>query len=400
MATNRAFRALLASDSAYKVWHAICLAKFAMHEYDSEHGIFLHDDFGLPIAAVSPNAFCRYNRVNLPLLLSMTPHHVPTGMADEHSSDNGTIDAYSYLPSLIQVFSDDEEESTTDDGERGPPHLDTSFESTSSLSSSFDVRLHYNGNVGSGQVYSVKANHPLPKPTLQLSPNKKNKNKKSKMRLLKNKNKSSSEWNPMVIPYNSLHDAPRLIHVTPRLVSYFEISITAAAPEPETRRPVRFDHVDGPRIQDCVVIGLATQAFCPRGTLPGWDLTSFGYHSDNGGLYHGSGHARQRTESFGPGDTVGMGVDYVTKTIFVTKNGRFLGSAYDVFTTEFLATMDLYPVVGMDSKDTVHVNYGGIDHPFHFNLASYCHRQQQNSKFRIATKFQFTQDSNGVQVGC
>ena len=205
----------------------------------------------------------------------------------------------------------------------------------------------------------------------------------------------------MVVPYNSLGDAPRLIHVTPRLVSYFEISI-AKAVEPEVRPPVRFDDLEGPQVQDCVVIGLATRQFHPTGTLPGWCLSSFGYHSDNGGLYHGSGHARQRTESWGPGDTVGMGVDYVSKTIFVTKNGRFLGSAYDVFHTDFLANQDLYPVVGMDSKDTVHVNYGAKQ--FHFNLASYCHRQQQNmvpAKSRISTKFQFTHDpSSGVEVGC
>jgi len=160
---------------------------------------------------------------------------------------------------------------------------------------------------------------------------------------------------------------------------------------------------EAPRAQDCVAIGLATQEYEPRDTLPGWDTCSFGYHSDNGGLYHGSGSRRQRTESFGPGDTVGMGVDYVAKTIFVTKNGRFLGYAYDVFTMKFLATKDLYPVVGMCSKDTVHVNYGGMDHPFHVNLASYCHRQQQTmvpAKSRISTKFQFTNDSNCVEIGC
>ena len=78
----------------------------------------------------------------------------------------------------------------------------------------------------------------------------------------------------------------------------------------------------------------------------------------------------------------------------VGENGRFLGMTYGLFTTtDFVTSHSLYPVVGMDSKNVVHVNYGGIGRPFHFNLASYCHRQQQQivpAKSRIQRKYRFS----------
>ncbi|CAJ1970482.1 unnamed protein product [Cylindrotheca closterium] len=394
MATNRAFRALLVSDSSYQVWHAMCQQRFSMQDYDSEHGMFLQDEFSLPIAVSGNNVFCRYNRVNLPLLLSMVPRQLPTGMDEPTTFPNsGSLtDAFSYgsssfRTSLIKVFSPE-----SDDSLVGPNHLDASFCSTSTSSSSDScIRLSFNGDAASGHVDSIKANYPLPKPTRHV-PLKK---KRSKINLPQLRKRNRPVWNPMMIPYQSLADhTSRLIHVTPRLVSYFEISITKA-PDVEPSRPrlADLDQLEQPRSEDCVAIGLATESFSPQATLPGWDMTSFGYHGDNGGLYHGSGHSQQRTEAFGPGDTVGIGVDYVSKTIFVTKNGRYLGTAYEVFTVDFLTSQDFYPVVGMGSKDTVHVNYGGVDQPFHFNLASYCHRQQQHmvsAKSRIARKFRFS----------
>ena len=72
-----------------------------------------------------------------------------------------------------------------------------------------------------------------------------------------------------------------------------------------------------------------------------------------------------------------MGIDYVRRGIFVTKNGKLLGLFFDRLKVDYLASTDLYPVVGMDSKDTVVVNYGGCGKPFLFDLADYCQQQQQ-----------------------
>lgn len=111
-----------------------------------------------------------------------------------------------------------------------------------------------------------------------------------------------------------------------------------------------------------MVIGLATTVFDRMMELPGWDSDSFGYHSDTGALYHGGFYGssgtttHQSTDPFGTGDTVGMGIDYVRRGVFVTKNGELSGLVFDGLKAEYLATTDLYPVVGMDSKDTVAVN--------------------------------------------
>lgn len=49
-----------------------------------------------------------------------------------------------------------------------------------------------------------------------------------------------------------------------------------------------------------------------------WEANSFGYHGDDGFLYHGQG----RGESFGPtytrGDIVGGGINYASQKIFFT----------------------------------------------------------------------------------
>jgi Ran-binding protein 9/10 len=60
--------------------------------------------------------------------------------------------------------------------------------------------------------------------------------------------------------------------------------------------------------------------------MPGWDYLSTGYHGDDGKLYYSDSH---RGKIYGPkystGDIVGCGINFITKEIFFTKNGRNLG---------------------------------------------------------------------------
>ena len=64
---------------------------------------------------------------------------------------------------------------------------------------------------------------------------------------------------------------------------------------------------------------------------------------------------------------MGCGVDHVAGGIFFTLNGQFLGYAWTGLPDDLLQT-DLYPIVGVDTNDFVHCNYGA--EPFMYNLTS------------------------------
>ncbi len=116
---------------------------------------------------------------------------------------------------------------------------------------------------------------------------------------------------------------------------------------------------------DCVAIGLSTLSFNPRSKMPGWDDYSFGYHGDDGGIFHGHGDMLRRYgPSFGPGDTVGCGLEYSTRKIFFVKNGEFLGYAFEKIDKE-MVERGLYPTVGVDTECPIHVNFGQV--PFKFD---------------------------------
>ena len=60
----------------------------------------------------------------------------------------------------------------------------------------------------------------------------------------------------------------------------------------------------------CVAVGLASRYFPLSGAMPGWDINSYGWHGDDGCVFHGSGAGDRYGPSFGAGDTVGCGLVY------------------------------------------------------------------------------------------
>jgi hypothetical protein len=40
---------------------------------------------------------------------------------------------------------------------------------------------------------------------------------------------------------------------------------------------------------NCVAVGLASGNFPLEGYMPGWDASSYAFHSDDGGIFHGTG---------------------------------------------------------------------------------------------------------------
>ena len=122
---------------------------------------------------------------------------------------------------------------------------------------------------------------------------------------------------------------------------------------------------------DCVAVGLATKFFLKDRRFPGWDNESFGYHGDDGAIFHGRG---RQLGTFGPtfgvNDVVGCGLNYKDMSIFFTLNGKYLGTAFsDIQFKSKSKGIDLYPTVGIDAHCTVRFNFGMK--PFSFDLLSY-----------------------------
>mmetsp|Transcript_30820 Transcript_30820/g.99372 ORF Transcript_30820/g.99372 Transcript_30820/m.99372 type:complete len:342 (+) Transcript_30820:932-1957(+) len=142
----------------------------------------------------------------------------------------------------------------------------------------------------------------------------------------------------------------------------------------------------------CVAVGLCHGDFDVGGNkMPGWDSASYGFHSDDGLRFHGSGFGGS---AFGPtsnrGDVVGAGlfVGASSQFVFYTRNGRCLGmqraerpppqerrrlprekrptdEATFIFDNSYY-----YPVVGLDDPDlSVRINLG-FSQPLAFDVAA------------------------------
>ncbi|CAN0105752.1 unnamed protein product [Ectocarpus sp. 4 AP-2014] len=149
-----------------------------------------------------------------------------------------------------------------------------------------------------------------------------------------------------------------VVDVTPRLASYFEVTIIAP-------------RLDAPHpIPDCIAVGVSESRFPLKGKMPGWDSRSYGYHSDDGGAFHDAGSMLFKCgPSFGAGDVVGCGLDYSVggdaADLFFTLNGELLNGGSAAFRG---VRGTFYPTVGVDSACPVRINLGG--EPFRFDLAA------------------------------
>ncbi|KUF92042.1 hypothetical protein AM588_10005087 [Phytophthora nicotianae] len=129
---------------------------------------------------------------------------------------------------------------------------------------------------------------------------------------------------------------------------YFEISITKRI-KPSARR------VHG---EDVTSIGLVTSRFPLVDRQPGWDFRSYGYHGDDGQMFH-SNRGRQFGPAFGINDTIGCGVRRNMRDgrsfVMFTNNGEIIQN--DNSNIECVHEQ-WYPAVGLDSSDAIHINFG------------------------------------------
>lgn len=200
----------------------------------------------------------------------------------------------------------------------------------------------------------------------------------------------SSKWTPFVVPFidQSINATTTTVNVTPRFVSYFEVSILKLKDDNNNDDTISSDirtqtqrrsPTHRTSYNDCVAVGVATKAFQYQSRMPGWDKQSYGYHGDDGGIFHSSGEMlKPFGPKYGPGDTVGCGIDYVSKGIFYTLNGEFLGYAWKRISDDMLQN-DLFPTVGIDTNSPIHVNFGSADSgAFQFDLSKFIKKDEKS----------------------
>lgn len=58
----------------------------------------------------------------------------------------------------------------------------------------------------------------------------------------------------------------------------------------------------------------------------GWEVSSYGYHGDDGNIFCASGVGKAYGPTYTVNDTVGCGVSTEDGSVFFTKNGQHLGT--------------------------------------------------------------------------
>eukprot|EP00537_Pseudo-nitzschia_pungens_P013283 CAMPEP_0172392726 /NCGR_PEP_ID=MMETSP1061-20121228/8762_1 /TAXON_ID=37318 /ORGANISM="Pseudo-nitzschia pungens, Strain cf. pungens" /LENGTH=666 /DNA_ID=CAMNT_0013123609 /DNA_START=130 /DNA_END=2127 /DNA_ORIENTATION=+ len=430
MAVDHHFRDLIVShDARTSLWMDHCQKLWHLREWNDENKQNHHDhqtfpkfidNFHLPMAAPPSVTAVSFgdddvDTTNISLLLSLTTTKFPTCVDQDISKPRMR------LSRTIQQ--------TIPEHRRDAEDQLIQFYEDEATGRSL---VRYNGHIGQGDR-CIRSNFPLPRPSrrvceidfakdtnssgrnstsshhaplfghdfhldphhpfffnfLQRCSSKSYKiggNKSSKPKLSSSKSLSSRpspEWTPFVVPFvdkSNGSDTVSTLNVTPRFVSYFEVSILKPDENNDNAEFALPSRSPSPRYRsshiDCVAVGVATNDFQLQSRMPGWDRQSYGYHGDDGGIFHASGGMlKEFGPKYGPGDTVGCGVDYVSKGIFYTLNGRFLGYAWEDIRDSILKK-DLYPVVGLDTNCPVHLNWG-FSGPFQFDLSKFIQKHEE-----------------------
>ncbi|UKJ88183.1 hypothetical protein MACJ_000627 [Theileria orientalis] len=114
--------------------------------------------------------------------------------------------------------------------------------------------------------------------------------------------------------------------------------------------------------QPKIVVGFSYNNF-HLNRHPGSEPNSLGYKSEDGYCMNGTSKSDNYGPSYGKGDVIGCGINYLKQNYFFTKNGSFLGNAGSLF------HIDNYPTVGLNSYgESVKFNFNG---PFKFNIEEY-----------------------------
>ena len=107
----------------------------------------------------------------------------------------------------------------------------------------------------------------------------------------------------------------------------------------------------GENPQDLTIgVGVCEKSY-PVNSFPGWYPISFGYHSDDGGIFCGSGKSTYQTNKpFKIGDIIGILLDYETASLTFSKNKE---EVQKIQLTSQHMIKNLHPCIGFNcSKGT------------------------------------------------
>ncbi|PRP84907.1 hypothetical protein PROFUN_07561 [Planoprotostelium fungivorum] len=175
---------------------------------------------------------------------------------------------------------------------------------------------------------------------------------------------------PVLLPTRLVSDSPHQITVEANYEVFFKGGLLMQLNKASAAKMVRGD-VPIPSVNSVyyfevtvlfpqrggeVGVGLAETNHSMDG-MPGWTPGSFGFHGDDGNLFHTEfGTKGQKySEPFGKGDVIGLGWDQKREFVFYTKNGELLGVAFGAVTR----SKQYYPVIGMHTVNArARVNFG------------------------------------------
>lgn len=101
----------------------------------------------------------------------------------------------------------------------------------------------------------------------------------------------------------------------------------------------------------------------PLSRLPGWEPDSWAYHGDDGFTFQSTSSGKPYGPKYSAGDVIGCGVNFRSGYAFFTKNGNYLGKAFE----GIKANIPLYPSVGMKKpNEFLGANFGQT--PFVFDI--------------------------------
>lgn len=123
---------------------------------------------------------------------------------------------------------------------------------------------------------------------------------------------------------------------------------------------------------------------------PGLENGTYGFHGADGNVYANHTLSEKYNKPFGINDVIGCGVNFTNKTIFYTKNGVHLGTAFkDVYSP-------LVAVIGMKDDNAIMTNFGQSD--FAYNIEGYVSQVGRKLKAKIMNLATKTDEDDDVNM--